>query len=318
MHFTPRSAAPSVSHWFTLGRMVLLLVLLMAVAPWLAQAPFTVGQAQESNPPADATLEDVEPGAVGAPAKSRPASSGIVKQRTFWDTLKAGGVTGLIIILLSFVAVGFMIEHSLSIRKSRLMPDDEIDELQRLIAQGNITGAIEYCNQPERTSLASEVILAGLERYQSSEFGFAEYKSAVEEAGEESTARLYRKIDVLSVLGAIAPMLGLFGTVDGMMEAFNVMASTGGAAKPADLADSISKALVTTWLGLIVAIPSMAAYSFFRNKIDSLVSETGKRVEHVLMPLSRRVQPAAPLIVSPTPSPAAAPPPQQPRPGRFQ
>ena len=61
----------------------------------------------------------------------------------------------------------------------------------------------------------------------------------------------------------------------------------------------------------------MAAYSYFRNKIDSLVSETGKRVEHVLMPLSRRIQPAAPVIVSPTISPPA-PQPQQPRPGRFQ
>lgn len=314
MNLIPRSTAPAISPWVSLGRIFLLLVVMLGVAPWLTQAPFAIGQAPETNPPADATLEDVEPGAARAPANPRGVSTGIVKQRTFWDTLKAGGVTGVIIILLSFVAVGFMIEHSLSIRKSRLMPDDEIDELQRLIAQGNITGAIEYCNQPERNSLASEVILAGLERYQASEFGFAEYKSAVEEAGEESTARLYRKIDVLSVLGAIAPMLGLFGTVDGMMEAFNVMASTGGAAKPADLADSISKALVTTWLGLIVAIPSMAAYSYFRNKIDSLVSETGKRVERVLMPLSRRMQPAAPVIVSAT----APPPTQQPRPGRFQ
>lgn len=312
MNLLPRSAASSFSPWPTFARLLLFLVLLSAAAPWLARAPFAAGQAPETNPPEGATLEDVPAGSPGA-AAPRSKATPVVKQRTFFDTIKAGGITGLIIILLSFVAVGFMIEHSLSIRKSRLMPDDELDELQRLIAQGNIAGAIEYCNQPERTSLASEVILAGLERYQASEFGFAEYKSAVEEAGEESTARLYRKIDVLSVLGAIAPMLGLFGTVDGMMEAFNVMASTGGAAKPADLADSISKALVTTWLGLIVAIPSMAAYSYFRNTIDSLVAETGKRVERVLMPLSRRMQPA--------PAPVAAvvnAPPPQPRGSRFQ
>jgi biopolymer transport protein ExbB len=314
MNFTPRSAAPSFSPWQSILRLLVLLILVTSVGSWLTREPLASGQAPETNPPADATLEDVPADAASRPTASR-GQPAIVKQRTFWDTLKAGGITGLIIILLSFVAVGFMIEHSLSIRKSRLMPDDEIDELQRLIAAGNISGAIEYCNQPERTSLASEVILAGLERYQASEFGFAEYKSAVEEAGEESTARLYRKIDVLSVLGAIAPMLGLFGTVDGMMEAFNVMASTGGAAKPADLADSISKALVTTWLGLIVAIPSMAAYSYFRNTIDSLVAETGKRVERVLMPLSRRMQP--------TPAPVAnvistPPPTQQPRGGRFQ
>ena len=83
-------------------------------------------------------------------------------------------------------------------------------------------------------------------------------------------------------------MLGLFGTVEGMMEAFNIVASTQGKAEPYQLADSISKALVTTWLGLIVAIPAMLAFSYFRNKIDSLVSECGKRVEHILLPLSRR------------------------------
>src|SRR5262245_8344315 len=214
----------------SLARMLLLLVVITSITPWLIRGPFAA-RAQETNPPLDGGLEDV-PATPRSDSVAKTKPKELVKQRTFWDTIKAGGITGLIIILLSFVAVGFMIEHSLSIRKSRLMPDDELDELQRLIAQGSIPGAIEYCGQPDRNSLASEVILAGLERYQASEFGFAEYKSAVEEAGEESTARLYRKIDVLSVLGAIAPMLGLFGTVDGMMEAFNVMASSGGAAKP--------------------------------------------------------------------------------------
>jgi biopolymer transport protein ExbB len=136
--------------------------------------------------------------------------------------------------------------------------------------------------------LATDVVLAGIERFQSSEFGFADYKAAVEEAGEDHTARLYRKTDGLNIIGVIAPMLGLFGTVEGMIESFNIIASTEGAAQPFQLADSISKALVTTWLGLVVAIPSMVAFSYFRNKIDSLVSECGKRVERVLTPLSRR------------------------------
>jgi biopolymer transport protein ExbB len=240
--------------------------------------------AQEVNP----TLEDVSP--TPAPAASPPTEPAKPndKQRTLLDTIKAGGYIGVIIILLSIVAVGFIIEHGITIRKQRLMPDAILDPLEELIAKGDLPAAIQYCQEPAHYSLATDVIVAGLERFTGSEFGFAEYKAAVEEAGEDNTARLYRKTDMLSVIGAIAPMLGLFGTVEGMMESFNTIASTGGAARPDQLADSIGKALVTTWLGLLVAIPAMLAFSYFRNKIDSLVSECGKRVERILAPLSRK------------------------------
>jgi biopolymer transport protein ExbB len=209
-------------------------------------------------------------------------------QRTWVDTLRAGGAIGAIIVLMSFVGVGFVVEHALSIRKSRLMPEAVLDELEQLIAQGRVPEAIEFCSQSANQSLASDVVLAGLERFQASEFGFAEYKAACEEEGEEQTARLYRKVDGLNLIGVIAPMLGLLGTVQGMIEAFNVIASRGGMARPDELADSISKALVTTLEGLVVAIPAMVAYSYFRNQIDSLVSEAGKRVERIMTPLARR------------------------------
>jgi biopolymer transport protein ExbB len=204
------------------------------------------------------------------------------------DTIKAGGYIGVIIILLSIVAVGFIVEHSITIRKQRLMPEPLLGQVEELVARHDVQSAIQACEDPRNYSLASEVMLAGLERYQASEFGYADYKSAVEEAGEDYTARLYRKTDVLSVIGAIAPMLGLFGTVEGMIGAFNTIADTGGAAKPDALAGDIGKALITTWLGLLVAIPAMIAFSYFRNKIDTIVSECGKRVERVLMPLSRK------------------------------
>jgi biopolymer transport protein ExbB len=110
----------------------------------------------------------------------------------------------------------------------------------------------------------------------------------VEEAGEEQTARLYRKTDVLGLIGSVAPMLGLLGTVTGMIRAFNVIAMTGGMARPEQLAGGISEALVTTVMGLVVAIPTMVAFTYFRNRIDSLIAEAGKRVEQVMMPLGRR------------------------------
>ncbi|MDA1050038.1 MAG: MotA/TolQ/ExbB proton channel family protein [Planctomycetota bacterium] len=251
------------------------LAMSLLLAGFAGPDPGAVAFAQD-----DEVLEDVASG----PAASSPAA----KTRTVLDTIIDGGVVGLFIILLSVVSVGFIIEHFMTIRKTTLMPEAVAADLETLIAQGQVDQAVEYCHDPANHSLFSTVVLAGLERYKGSEFGFAEYKAAVEEAGEDQTGSLYRKTEILGLIGSIAPMLGLTGTVLGMIKAFNTIAATEGAAKPAELAGGIGQALVTTLMGLFVAIPTMIAFSYFRNKIDSIIAEAGKRVEQVLMPLGRR------------------------------
>jgi biopolymer transport protein ExbB len=255
----------------------LLLCLLAIVAATAFSNRLTMAQEE--------TLDDVAP-ATTAPVDPGPDEP--KKTRTLLDTVIDGGIVGLLIILLSMISLGFIVEHFLTIRKSTLMPEPVIEELDELIGQGQIDQAIEACHAHESQSLVSQVILAGLERYKGSEFGFAEYKAACEEAGEDQTGRLYRKTEVLGLIGSIAPMLGLTGTVLGMIRAFNMIASEGGMAKPEQLAGGIGQALVTTLLGLVVAIPTMVAFSFFRNKIDSIVAEAGKRIEQIMMPLGRR------------------------------
>lgn len=223
--------------------------------------------------------------------QASPEGSSTASQRTLLDTVRAGGWIGLLIGLCSVVAVAFIIEHSITIRKEALMPGELCESLEELVHQGRLEEAAQLCRDPTWNSLVAHVVLAGLARYQASEFGFAEYRAAVEEAGEEETARLYRKTEVLGVIGAVTPMLGLTGTVLGMIKAFNKIAATGGMARPEELADGISQALVTTLMGLLVAIPAMIAFSYFRNRIDSLVAEAGKRVEQILMPLGRARRP---------------------------
>ncbi len=234
----------------------------------------------------DETLVDpgLGPASQGAAGTDRPEP----RSRTLLDTIADGGMVGLLIMLLSLGSVGFMVEHGLTIRKSVLMPEPVLEELDQLLSQGRIDEAVDACRAPQNQSLVASVVLAGLERYRGSEFGFAEYKAAVEEAGEDQTGRLYRKTEVLGLIGSIAPMLGLMGTVLGMITAFNTIAASGGAAKPDELAGGIGQALVTTLMGLVVAIPTMVAFSYYRNRIDSLVAEAGKRVEQIMMPLGRR------------------------------
>ncbi len=264
---------------------------LLLVVGWLTlagPAAFRAGTAQEGGPSATGGPPATEPsdGAAASPATSPSvAASG---QRTLLQSLMDSGVCGLLIFLLSILAVAMIVEHALTIRKSAFMPDDVVEQLDGLIREGRVNEAIELCHDPQHACLISNVVLAGLERFQGSEFGFAEFRAAAEEAGEDQTAKMYRKTEVLSVIGAIAPMLGLMGTVLGMIKSFNMISQTGGMARPDQLAGGISEALVTTLMGLVVAIPAMVGFSFFRNKIDSLVAEAGKRVEQVLMPLGRR------------------------------
>ena len=256
---------------------------------WIPSSPFGNLLAQEgASRPADVDEAGESDEATEESAEGTVPDGEVENSRTLLDTLMAGGVVALLILLLSVAAVGMMVEHALTIRKERIMPELVMEELEQLIQQGQIDHAIAACTEPQNESLAADIDLAGLERYQGSSFGFAEYKSAVEEAGEDQTAKLYRKTEILGLIGAISPMLGLTGTVLGMIVAFNKIADTQGMARPDELANGIGQALVTTLLGLVVAIPTMVAYSFFRNRVDSLVSEAGNRIERIMMPLSRR------------------------------
>src|ERR671914_570403 len=98
-------------------------------------------------------------------------------------------------------------------------------------------------------------------------------EKAMEDATAEQAARLFRRIEYLSVIGNIAPMVGLLGTVTGMLLAFKQVADTEGSAGAAQLADGIYQALVTTVAGLIIAIPSLGAFALFRSRVDQLVAE---------------------------------------------
>src|SRR5262245_34328348 len=188
-----------------------------------------------------AALADPPPAAAQGGAAATAAAAG--RRMTFWETVQAGGLIGHTIIVLSVVSLSAVIYHAMTLRKERLIPPATAARLEALVKEHRIDEAIEVCREQRPESLLTDVGLAGLQRYKNSEFGFAEYRTAVEEEGEEQTARLYRQTEVLSVIGAIAPMLGLLGTVQGMIEAFDTIAATGGMAKPSDLADSISKAL---------------------------------------------------------------------------
>jgi len=213
--------------------------------------------------------------------------------------LAAGGPVGVVIMLLSVAAVALAIEHVMTIRQSVLMPPDLSDKVRSLLSEGKLALAQQQCRR--QPSFLSFVLEAGLVE---ADGGWTAVEKAVEDATADQSARLFRKIEYLSVIGNIAPMLGLLGTVIGMIFAFREVADTQGAARAADLAKGIYLALVTTVEGLIVAIPSLAAFAVFRNRVDQLVAEVAYVAQHVFAPLKR-----ARTTRRPTGSSPPAPPP---------
>ncbi len=276
---------------------------------WNGATPATVRSGgkprawQDSAPPPTTRPTELAPGNLGpgnlGPGNLGPSvanapleGGGDGQPRSMLQMMFTGNPFGvgivILILLLSVLSCILIVENAISIRRSRLLPPDVMQALESALALRDTRAALMICNDIDNHSLATQVVLAGLERFRSSEFGFAEYRSAVEEAGEHLTGRLYRKVEILNVIASIAPMLGLTGTVIGMIDAFNTIAAKQGVAGPEDLAGGIGQALITTLLGLLVAIPTMVAFSFFRTRIDALVSEAGTRIERLMLPLGRR------------------------------
>ncbi|MHC4106561.1 MAG: MotA/TolQ/ExbB proton channel family protein [Planctomycetota bacterium] len=237
------------------------------------------------------------------------AQAGDAERGVSWlETIQSGGIVGYIIIGLSVVAVALVIMHLAQIRRGGLIPADQLEQLDAMLTRRDVAGALEYCLSPDHDSYLTRILSAGLTRYQESAFGAFEIKNAIEEAGEDQTARLYRSTDALGVIGSIAPLLGLLGTVLGMVGAFEALSRTS-AVNHEELASNISLALVTTLMGLILAIPCIALFTFFRNRIDTFGSEAGLEIERLVLHLE-----AAGAASAPAPAPGmAAPRPAAPR-----
>lgn len=230
---------------------LLLLALVWTLAPMGAALAADAGAAAPAATPA-------------AEPASAPATWG------WGQTLKAMGICGYIIVALSVAGLALIIEFAVNLRRDKLIPPHAISELEQLFEQEQYEQAMELCEAED--SFFTRILGAGLAKLGA---GYDRMVEAVQEAGEEELTAVNHKIGYLALIGTIAPMLGLLGTVIGMIESFAKIASMGGAANPVDLAAGISKALVTTFEGLIVAIPVMSAYNFFKNRATRIMLETG-------------------------------------------
>jgi len=211
-------------------------------------------------------------------------TSNTTSTSTWLTTINKGGPIGYIIIGLSVIALALVVMHFFQIRRTTLLPQEQLGFLEQLLAKGQVEEALGYCVDPSNDTYLTRILASGLLRYQRSAFGPFELKNALEEAGDDQTSRLFRSTDALGLIGTIAPLLGLLGTVLGMVGAFDTIGQTASNTHAA-LASDISVALVTTLLGLVLAIPCVTFFSFFRNRIEGLSAEAAVEIERLVLHL---------------------------------
>ena len=190
--------------------------------------------------------------------------------------VKGGWIT-FFLLGLSVVTMALITEHLFSIRRATIVAPEVVGQIRELIAKKDYVAAVKQT--AEDASMLGYVVNAGLLEASN---GFAAMERAMDESLDERSAQLLRKIEWLAILGAVAPMIGLFGTVFGMIKLFISIREAGAIPEPGRIADDISIALVTTFWGLLVAIMSLSGWGWFRIRVDALTAECTLAADRLL------------------------------------
>lgn len=195
-----------------------------------------------------------------AAAQPGPANEGRSLLKIFWDGIE---VPTYFIAVGSFVVIALIVEHFVNARRAAIAPHDQVRRARNQIERRKFR---ECLNELKRSrTYFAEVMTAAL---QHARHGFdAMHEAALEKSGELS-GRMFRKAEYLNIIGNLGPLLGLLGTVWGMIEAFGELGAAGGSG--GQLATGISKALVNTLAGLALAIVGIGFYGVCRNRIDGM------------------------------------------------
>lgn len=186
----------------------------------------------------------------------------------------------IIFLLLSFALVALLVMCFMQFRRVVLMPPALSQQFEQHLENKEFQQAYELAKNDE--SYLGKVLAAGMSKLQS---GYPAAVESMQHAENEQAMTLEHKISYVSLVGALAPMFGLLGTVDGMVAAFMLIAQRDTAPKPSELAVGISQALVTTLIGLWLAIPAIAFYGMFKNWLQRFNSDIDDEAMRLMAPL---------------------------------
>jgi biopolymer transport protein ExbB len=224
-------------------------------------------------------LPEEEPAPAPAAAAPSADTAAVEPAQSYlgWLFESLGWMYSLAFLAVSFVFVGLVVMHILSLRRDNFVPAALVEGFENHLAEKRYQDAYELAKNDD--SFLGHVLAAGMAKLSS---GYDQAVTAMQEVGEEENMKFEQRLSYIGLVGQISPMLGLLGTVDGMVASFNVIATSQTTPKPSELADGISMALVTTLIGLYIAIPAIAVFNIFRNRLNRLVLEVGMASEGLM------------------------------------
>lgn len=266
-----RNVSASAARFGGRKSVLFLLLALTAASIWPVLGSTTSLFADEVPAPAGAAAPAADPAAAPAPADDAGATAP-VQSRSFlaYIARACGWFWGPAFLLVSFILVALIMMNMLQVRRDVLLPSTFVEEFEQKLNAKDFQGAYEFARADE--SFVGRVLAAGMGRLSR---GYPEAVEGMQEAGEDENMALEHRLSYVAMIGSIAPMMGLMGTVQGMISSFDKIALSVVAPKPSELADGISTALVTTLIGLLLAIPAMVFHGILKNRIQRLVLEIG-------------------------------------------
>ncbi len=228
------------------------------------------GFGQQAPPPTAGDGPKQQPGEASQPAPAR-------KSWLSWAFWALGPIYAIVFLLLSICLVALLVVNLLYARRDNVCPKDLIDQFESKLNDKAYQDAYNLAKSDD--SFLGQVLSAGLEKLQ---VGYAQSIEAMQEVGEEENMKLEHRLSYIALIGTISPMIGLLGTVQGMIQSFQTIAIAGTTPKASELAEGISRALFTTLLGLLIAIPAIALYNILKNRISQLVLEVGIMSERLM------------------------------------
>ena len=189
-------------------------------------------------------------------------------QMQIFKIIVAGGILMIPIGICSILALAIVIERFWSLRRATIDTRGFMDTMRQVLRQNRIQDAVEICDEVDAP--IARIMRAGILKYNRTK---DDIREAIEDAGHLEIPRLERYMSALATCASVAPLLGLLGTVQGMIKCFAQIQAMEGLVSPSDLAEGIGNALVTTAAGLTVAIPTLVAYNYFVTRVENMILE---------------------------------------------
>ena len=196
---------------------------------------------------------------------------------SLWSIVVKGGLIIIPIILCGVLTLAIIIERLISLKNSEIDSEKFVEEIEQILRRRKIKEALDFCEKYDKP--VPRIIKEGLLK---SDRTREEIREAIEDAANHEIPNLEKFLGILATIATVAPLLGLLGTVTGLIKAFMVIEAKGGLVNPGDLARGIWEALITTVAGLMVAIPAYLAYNYFVSRVNNLILQMEKSATRIL------------------------------------